>query len=169
VYVCECIYRFFLKEFAGFLSFLEAVTVYWYWSASTGLCPAIILATKHGTDRGAEGYARWLSTEIQSKAAVSFIMLEKNEVKYLIKQVISTAFYFFLYFILPVLHCESQQSEICSNVIVLGSLPPSGTSRLSGTDAVSCTLGSSCYDSAALHQLDTLGKYPSKAETLIKH
>lgn len=33
-----------------------------------------------------------MSTEIQSKAAVSFIMLGKNEVKCLIKQVIGISF-----------------------------------------------------------------------------
>lgn len=63
----------------------------------------------------------------------------------------------------------SQWSGICSDVIALGSLPPSGTSQLSGTDAVSCRLGGSRYNSAALHQLDTLGKYPRETKTLFSH
>lgn len=70
--------------------------------------PTIISATVYGTGRGAEGYAHWLSTEIQSKTAVSFIVLQKNEVKYLVKQVISTAFYFFPFFIFVLLHHESK-------------------------------------------------------------
>lgn len=49
-----CIY-FLKKEFVGFLSFSEAVSEYWYWSASIGSSPTVISAKRHGADRGAKG------------------------------------------------------------------------------------------------------------------
>lgn len=87
VYMCVCVYVyiffFFLKKnLLDFcLSWKLWLFVHWYQSASIGLSPTIISAMKHGTDKAAEGYAHWLNTEIQSKAAVSFTVLGKNEVK----------------------------------------------------------------------------------------
>lgn len=65
--------------------------------------------------------------------------------------------------------CIVREIRICSNVIVLASLPPACISWLNGTDAVSCRLGNSHYNSAALHQLGILGKYPRKTQILFKH